>query len=96
MRLYAWKLLLAQGGRDLLGWPQQLHLTWLLDALLATPAIGGPSLSFSTIGTFIVFVYMWLPFMVLPIMAVDRAHSGLATSRPRATSAPTRAPPSAR
>jgi len=33
------------------------------------PAIGGPSLSFSAIGTFVVFVYMWLPFMILPIQA---------------------------
>ena len=68
VRLYAWKLLLAKEGA--ISWlAQQLHAQWLLDALLATPAIGGPSLSFSTMGTFIVFVYMWLPFMVLPIMA---------------------------
>lgn len=68
VRLYAWKLLLAKEGA--VSWlAHQLHATWLLDALLATPAIGGPSLSFSAIGTFVVFVYMWLPFMVLPIMA---------------------------
>ncbi len=68
VRLYAWKLLLAKEGA--LSWlAVQLHATWLLDALLATPGIGGPSLSFSAIGTFVVFVYMWLPFMVLPIMA---------------------------
>ncbi len=68
VRLYAWKLLLAKEGA--ISWlANQLHAQWLLDALLATPAVGGPSLSFSTIGTFIVFVYMWLPFMVLPIMA---------------------------
>ena len=68
VRLYAWKLLLAREGA--ISWAaQQLHLTWLLDALLSVPAVGGPSLSFSSIGTFIVFVYMWLPFMALPIMA---------------------------
>jgi putative spermidine/putrescine transport system permease protein len=68
VRLYAWKLLLAKEGA--ISWlAQQLHLGWLLEALLALPAIGGPSLSFSAIGTFIVFVYMWLPFMVLPIQA---------------------------
>ena len=68
VRLYAWKLLLAKEGA--VSWlAQQLHAGWLLDALLATPGIGGSSLSFSTLGTFIVFVYMWLPFMVLPIMA---------------------------
>lgn len=68
VRLYAWKLLLAKEGA--IHWvTQQLHLSWLVDALLATPLIGGPSLSFSTFGTFVVFVYMWLPFMILPLMA---------------------------
>ncbi|MBL8352374.1 MAG: ABC transporter permease [Burkholderiaceae bacterium] len=68
VRLYAWKLLLAKEGA--ISWlAETLQARWLLDALLATPAIGGPSLSFSAIGTFVVFVYMWLPFMVLPIMA---------------------------
>ena len=68
VRLYAWKLLLAKEGA--ISWvATQLHAQWLLDLLLTTPAVGGPSLSFSTLGTFIVFVYMWLPFMVLPIMA---------------------------
>jgi putative spermidine/putrescine transport system permease protein len=68
VRLYAWKLVLAKEGA--ISWlAAQLHLTWLLEALLATPLVGGPSLSFSTLGTFIVFVYMWLPFMILPVMA---------------------------
>lgn len=68
VRLYAWKLLLAKEGA--ISWVlAELHLTWLLEAVLATPGIGGNSLSFSRIGTFIVFVYMWLPFMILPIQA---------------------------
>ena len=68
VRLYAWKLLLAKEGA--VSWlAQQLHAGWLLESLLTTPGIGGSSLSFSTLGTFTVFVYMWLPFMVLPIMA---------------------------
>jgi putative spermidine/putrescine transport system permease protein len=75
VRLYAWKLLLAKEGA--ISWAANtLGLQWLLDALLTLPAVGGPSLSFSTLGTFIVFVYMWLPFMVLPIMAaVERIPS---------------------
>jgi putative spermidine/putrescine transport system permease protein len=75
VRLYAWKLLLAKEGA--LSWlAERLHLTWLLDGLLALPSIGGPSLSFSAIGTFVVFVYMWLPFMILPIQAaVERIPS---------------------
>ena len=68
VRLYAWKLLLAKEGA--ICWvAERAHTTGVLEALLATPAIGGPSLSFSTIGTFIVFVYMWLPFMILPLAA---------------------------
>jgi putative spermidine/putrescine transport system permease protein len=68
VRLYAWKLLLAKEGA--VSWVlAQLHLTWLLEALLATPGIGGHSLSFSPLGTFVVFVYLWLPFMVLPVQA---------------------------
>ena len=68
VRLYAWKLLLAKEGA--ISWlAERLHATGLLELVLSTPAIGGPSLSFSTLGTFIVFVYMWLPFRVLPVMA---------------------------
>ncbi len=68
VRLYAWKLLLAKEGA--ISWVMQnLHLQWLLDSLLAMPVIEGSSLSFSPLGTFIVFVYMWLPFMILPIQA---------------------------
>src|SRR5262249_27712110 len=33
------------------------------------PIIGGSSLSFSYLGMFIVFVYIWLPYMILPIYA---------------------------
>jgi putative spermidine/putrescine transport system permease protein len=68
VRVYAWKLILAKEG--VITWfAQQLHLTWLLDGLLAIPTIGGPSLSTSYIGTFIVFVYIWVPYMILPIVA---------------------------
>ncbi len=68
VRLYAWKLLLAKEG--VVSWlVQQLHLTWLLDGLLSLPVIEGNSLSFSPLGTFLVFVYMWLPFVILPIQA---------------------------
>ena len=42
------------------------------------PVVGGSSLSFSPLGTFTVFVYMWLPFMILPIMAaVERIPGSL-------------------
>ena len=68
VRLYAWKLLLAKEGA--ISWVlAELHLTWVLEGLLALPVIGGHSLSFSPLGTFIVFVYLWLPFMILPVQA---------------------------
>ena len=68
VRVYSWKLILAKEG--IVTWlAEQLHLTWLLDALLALPWIGGPSLSTAYLGTFAVFLYIWLPFMVLPIVA---------------------------
>ena len=68
VRLYAWKLLLAKEGA--ISWLlTNLHLHGALEALLSLPVIGGSSLSFSPMGTFIVFVYMWLPFMILPIQA---------------------------
>ena len=68
VRVYSWKLILAKEG--ILNWfVEHLHLTWLLDLVLATPVIGGPSLSISYIGTFLVFLYIWLPFMILPTQA---------------------------
>lgn len=68
VKVYAWKLILAKEG--ILTWIfTKLHLTWLLDGLLAIPVIGGNSLSISYLGTFIVFVYVWLPFMILPTQA---------------------------
>ncbi len=68
VRVYTWKIILAQEG----------VLTWLLNvcglggvlqAILNIPGLGGSSLSFSMLGTFIVFVYIWLPYMILPINA---------------------------
>ena len=68
VKVYAWKLILAKEG--IVMWlANGLHLTWLIDGLLSVPIIGGPSLSFSYIGTFLVFVYIWIPYMILPIQA---------------------------
>jgi len=68
VKVYAWKLILAKEG--ILTWIfAKLHLTWLLDAWLSLPVIGGSSLSISYTGTFIVFIYVWMPFMILPIQA---------------------------
>ena len=68
VKVYAWKLILAKEG--ILTWLfAKLHLTWLIDAWLSLPIVGGNSLSVSFTGTFIVFLYVWLPFMILPVQA---------------------------
>ncbi len=68
VKIYAWKLILAKEG--ILTWAfTKLHLLWLLDGWLSLPVIGGNSLSVSYTGTFLVFVYVWMPFMILPIQA---------------------------
>ena len=68
VKVYAWKLILAKEG--IVTWAaESLGLGFVIEGLLALPAIGGNSLSTSYIGTFIVFVYVWLPFMILPMQA---------------------------
>ena len=68
VKVYAWKLILAKEG--IISWCfDQLHLGWLLNAFLSLPVIGGNSLSTSYTGTFLVFCYVWLPFMILPVQA---------------------------
>ncbi|MCA0452888.1 MAG: ABC transporter permease [Chloroflexi bacterium] len=68
VRVYTWKIILAQEG--VLTWfINGLGLSGVLRAVLDIPVIGGPSLSISLLGTFIVFVYIWLPYMILPINA---------------------------
>ena len=68
IRVYAWKLILAKEG--IVTWLfAQLGLGAVLDWVLRLPVIGGPSLSVSALGLFLVFTYIWLPYMVLPIVA---------------------------
>lgn len=68
VKVYAWRLILAKQG--IVSWAfDSVGAGPLLDALLGIPSIGGPSLASSYLGMFIVFVYMWLPFMILPLAA---------------------------
>ncbi len=68
VKVYAWKLLLSKEG--VVGWVfDAVGLGFVLDAILAIPVIGGPSLSTSYLGTFLVFTYVWLPYMILPVQA---------------------------
>lgn len=77
VRIYAWKLILAQEG--ILSWfINLLHLDGMLRWLLSIESIGGSSLALSPIGLFIVFVYIWLPYMILPIQtALERVPKSL-------------------
>jgi putative spermidine/putrescine transport system permease protein len=68
VKVYAWKLILAKEG--IIGWAAESTGTgFILNAILSIPEIGGNSLSTSLLGTFIVFVYIWLPYMILPMQA---------------------------
>jgi putative spermidine/putrescine transport system permease protein len=68
VRVYSWKLILAKEG--VLTWfTDRIGLSWIIDGVLDLPAIGGPSLAASLAGQFVVFVYIWLPYMILPLQA---------------------------
>ena len=68
VKVYAWTLILAKEG--VLTWAAEGTGTgFLIDGLLAVPGFEGSSLSTSPFGTFVVFVYIWLPYMILPMQA---------------------------
>jgi len=77
VRVYSWKLILAQEG--IVSWLAQiLHVDGLLKLYLSNNIVGGPSLSVSPTGIFIVFVYIWLPYMIIPIQtALERVPKSL-------------------
>lgn len=77
VRVYAWKLILAKEG--IISWSFHfLHIDFVLDWLLSLPEIGGSSLSFSPVGMFIAFCYIWLPYMIVPIQtALERVPKSL-------------------
>ena len=68
VKVYAWKLILAKEG--IITWATDAtHTSGILNAILALPVIGGNSLSTSYIGMLMVFVYVWIPYMILPMQA---------------------------
>jgi ABC-type spermidine/putrescine transport system, permease component I len=77
VRVYSWKLILAQEG--IISWFARLvHLDGVLQWYLSNDAVGGPSLSVSPTGIFLVFVYIWLPYMIIPIQtALERVPKSL-------------------
>jgi len=77
VRVYSWKLILAQEG--IVSWFARIvHLDGLLSWYLSSKLLGGPSLAVSITGVFIVFLYIWLPYMILPIQtALERVPKSL-------------------
>jgi len=77
VKAYAWTVILAQGGLVYL-LSGALGLRGALEALLELPVVGGNSLSTSNLGRWLVFVYVWLPYMILPIYAaIERVPENL-------------------
>ncbi len=68
VKTYAWTVILSQQG--ILYWCiNHLGLTVVLNHILQISVIGGNTLATSNLGRFMVFTYIWLPFMILPIQA---------------------------
>jgi putative spermidine/putrescine transport system permease protein len=55
VRVYAWRLILARDGL----------LNWVLDHI----GLGSVNVAYSNTAMWIVFSYIWLPFMILPVWA---------------------------
>ena len=80
VKLYVWKMMLAKEG-VISYMAAHVGLAGALDWVLTLPVVGGNSLSYSTLGRFLVFLYMWLPYMVLPLAAaLERVPTSLLES----------------
>jgi putative spermidine/putrescine transport system permease protein len=68
VRALAWRQILTNEG--ILNWGlERVGLEGIVRAVLGVPVVGGPSLIQSYVALFIAFVYLWLPFMILPVQA---------------------------
>jgi putative spermidine/putrescine transport system permease protein len=64
VRVYAWRLILARDG----------ILNWSLDKV----GLGSLDVAYSNVAMWIVFSYLWLPFMILPVWAaIERVPDSL-------------------
>src|SRR3954451_291216 len=64
VRVYAWRLILARDG----------ILNWGLDKI----GLGSLDVAYSNVAMWIVFSYIWLPFMILPVWAaIERVPDSL-------------------
>jgi putative spermidine/putrescine transport system permease protein len=68
VRVLSWRQILNSEG--VITWfADHLWLGWVIDAILDAPVIGGADLTTSFAGQYLVFLYVWLPYMVLPVQA---------------------------
>ncbi|MGZ8630086.1 MAG: ABC transporter permease [Actinomycetota bacterium] len=68
VRALAWRQIFAREG--VLYWALgKVGLDAVIDTLIRAPVVGGSSLIASKISLFVVYTYLWLPFMILPVEA---------------------------
>jgi putative spermidine/putrescine transport system permease protein len=68
VRALSWRQILARRG--VLYWTlDKVGLDGVLDAIVRLPVVGGSSLISSRLGLWVVYTYLWLPFMILPVEA---------------------------
>ncbi|GIU98644.1 MAG: ABC transporter permease [Actinomycetota bacterium] len=68
VRALAWRSVMA--GEGLFMWAmERLGLDGVMRAILGAPVVGGPTLVQSKFSLFVVYVYLWLPYMILPVQA---------------------------
>jgi putative spermidine/putrescine transport system permease protein len=66
VRALSWRQILAEEG--LLRWTlDKLGIEGIVDVILGAPYIGGTSLISSRFSLMLVYTYLWLPFMILPL-----------------------------
>lgn len=77
VRVLSWRQILNTKG--VLTWfAERLRLEWVIDGVLDAPMIGGADLTTSFAGQYLVFLYIWLPYMILPVhAALERVPSTL-------------------
>ena len=66
VRALSWRQILAEEGVLLWGL-RKLHLDGIVEVILGAPLVGGSSLISSKFSLLVVFTYLWLPFMILPL-----------------------------
>ena len=68
VRVLSWRQILNSEG-VVIWFAERLRLEWFIDAVLDAPVIGGADLTTSFAGQYVVFLYIWLPYMILPVQA---------------------------